>query len=278
MKRLAYIFSITLFISACGTLGHQEFYTQVSPSKYPKTEHVYVFAYGDEDLETLYNLYFSDFLKIGKSSFNGSYEEPSASVSFAKSIGANVFITNSRHTETRHSTINMSVPTSNTTNFSAYGSGGGYLSGTATTYGSKNIPIPITTERYDQDGIYLRNVNNVLPIWEKTKKHYPKDGDSPLTGLWKNENYIVDVYQSGIKIVGFVSEIPEGSEVKPLGAWSKDQLKFAFDVKSSKGVYLMGNKAPVPADIKINKFNHLELSLFRGIERFSFSRVMNGKK
>lgn len=279
MKRLlATVVTMLIFSIGCGTLGHQKFYSQVSPSKYPKTEHVYVFTYGTADLNTLYNLYFSDFLIIGESAFNGSYEDPLASVSFAKSIGAHVFITRSRHTETLHSTINMSVPTYNTTDISGYGSGGGYFSGTATTYGSENIPIPITIEQYDQNGLYLRNVNNVLPIWERTKKQYPKDGDDPLTGFWKNDTYIVEIYQAGTQMVGFVSEFPEGSREKSESTWSKGQLKMSFDVKSGKGFYLMGNKTPITADIKLNKFSHLEVSLFGAESKFSFARVSDAQK
>ena len=126
--------------------------------------------------------------------------------------------------------------------------------------------------------MYLRNVNNIVPIWEKIKKHYPKDGNDPLTGFWKNESYIVEVYQSGSQMVGFVSEIPEGSRVR---GWSKDQLNMSFDMESGRGVYLLGSKMPVPEEIKLNKFNHLEVNpllLEEDPPSFSFARVSGVQK
>ena len=98
------------FFIGCGTLGHQKFYTQSSPTKYPKTDHVYVFYYGKVDLNKMYNLYFSDFLKIGISSFNGPFEDSKRSDSFAKSIGADVLISNSQHTETYDIHMSSLVP------------------------------------------------------------------------------------------------------------------------------------------------------------------------
>ena len=44
---------LVFFFIGCGTLGHQKFYTQSSPTKYPKTDHVYVFYYGKVDLNKM---------------------------------------------------------------------------------------------------------------------------------------------------------------------------------------------------------------------------------
>ena len=82
-------------------------------------------------------------------------------------------------------------------------------------------------------------------------------------------------------MVGFVSEIPEGSEQKSLGVWSKDQFKLSFDVESGRGVYLLGSKMPVPAEIKLNKFNHLEVNpllLEEDPHSFSFARFSGAQK
>ena len=86
---------------------------------------------------------------------------------------------------------------------------------------------------------------------------------------------MVEIYQAGTQMVGFVSEFPEGSREKSESTWSKGQLKMSFDVKSGKGFYLMGNKTPVPTDMKLNKFGHLELSTFSRSQTFSFARASN---
>ena len=109
---------LVFFFIGCGTLGHQEFCTQSSPTKYPKTDHVYVFHYGKVDLNKMYNLYFSDFLKISISSFNGPFEDSKGSGSFAKSSGVDVLISTSQHTETYDIHMSSLVPDTKTTSFS----------------------------------------------------------------------------------------------------------------------------------------------------------------
>lgn len=89
---------------------------------------------------------------------------------------------------------------------------------------------------------------------------------------------IVEIYQAGTQMVGFVSKFPEDSREKSESMWSKGQLKMSFDVKSSKGFYLMGDKTPFTSGIKLNKFSHLEVSLFGGESKFSFAKVSDAQK
>ena len=72
---------VAVLLSGCAQLGHKEFYSQIAPSKYPPTSKVMVFEYSNVDLDEIYQLLFSDFLIVGKSSFNGPYENPAQSVS-----------------------------------------------------------------------------------------------------------------------------------------------------------------------------------------------------
>jgi hypothetical protein len=94
MKRFLVTLAAALFLSGCTTLGHKTFYNQVAPIKYPPTSNVMIFEYSNVDLEEIYELLFSDFLVIGKSGFNGPYEPPTQSRSYAKSIGADFFYCN----------------------------------------------------------------------------------------------------------------------------------------------------------------------------------------
>jgi len=257
-----------LLVQGCAQVGHKEFYTQVAPSKYPATVNAYAFEYANVDLDDVYKLLFSDFLVIGRSSFNGPYEPPAMAMSYANSIGADVFISTAQFQGTRTSFVGITTPTVNNTTISGY-AGGSPVYGTATTYGTKTTPIPISVDRYDQSGMYLRNVNKVLPLWERTETNYTKTESSPLEGLWRNESYVLNVYQSGQQILGFVAEQPTN---KDRSDWKPGQLKLVFGTDSRVGVYLMGNKTPIPARFDVNKFGHLEVKFVATNEVFSFSR------
>jgi len=72
MCRFVLIVILVSSVVGCSTtIGHKEFYTQRAPSKYPVTNQVNVWDYGSADINKVYDLFFSDFLIIGKSSFNG---------------------------------------------------------------------------------------------------------------------------------------------------------------------------------------------------------------
>jgi len=266
MKRALIVTFAALLVQGCAGLGHKEFYAQVAPTKYPPTEKTMVFEYANVNLKEIYDLLFSDFLIIGRSGFNGPYENPDRSVSYAKSIGADVFISTSQFKEARTSFMNLSTPTSSTTYVSGY-SGAGSFSGTATTYGTRTTTVPITVNRYDQDGLFLRNVNSVVPLWERTDAQCKKTEPSNLEGVWFNENYKLNLYRSGQQLVAFIANEPKDRD-----SWGKGQLKFIYGVDSGVGVYLMGNKTPMPAQFALNKFGHLEVTLITSQETFSFAR------
>jgi hypothetical protein len=256
-----------VMLSGCAQLGHKEFYSQVAPSKFPPTSEVNVFEYRNVDLDEIYELLFSDFLIIGKSSFNGPYEDPGRAKSYAKSIGADILVASSQFSETRTSFMSLSTPTTSTTSFSGY-SGSGSVYGTATTYGTQTTTIPVRVNRYDQDGIYLKNINDVTPLWNRTIKQYEKTESNELDGTWQNESYKIEIFQSGQQIVAFISDV-----LGDRPDWSKDQLKFVFGEGSNVGIYLMGNKTPVPSEFEVNKFGHLEVKLLTNSETFSFAKM-----
>lgn len=266
MKTLLAII-LAVMLASCAQLGHREFYDQVAPSKYPPTPKVMIFEYSNVDLDEIYELIFSEFLIIGKSGFNGPYENPDHVRSYAKSIGADILITSSQFKETRTSFMNLSTPTTNTTYISGY-SGSGSVYGTATTYGIQTTTIPVRVNRYDQDGIYLKNVNNANPLWERSRLQYKSTRTNDLTGIWKNENYEIEVIQSGEQMVAFISDVLDGDK-----SWSKDQLKMVFGTESGVGIYLMGNKTPMPSEFKVNKFGHLEVKLLTNAETFAFAKM-----
>lgn len=267
MKKIIYLF-VFLMLSGCASLGYKKFYTQVAPVKYTPTEKVIIFEYENVDLKEIYDLLFSDFLVIGKSSFNGPYQNPRKAVSYAQSIGADILLASSQFQETRTSFINQSTPTSSTTYMKVSGySGVGSFYGTATTFGTQTTTIPVRVDRYDQDGLYLKNVNSVVSLWERTEDQYKKTGNSDLEGVWFNEEYKLNLYRSGQQLVAFIY-----GEPKARTSWGNGQLKLIYGVDSGVGVYLMGDKTPMPAKFKLNKFGHLEVTLIMTKDTFSFAR------
>lgn len=261
----------TFFLSGCAVVGHKDFYSQISPTKYPPTEKVMIFEYQNMSLKGVYDTLFSDFLIIGKSSFIGPYEEPEQALSFAKSIGADVFITNSQFKSTQTSIMSITTPTATTTNINGYSAGQSFYA-TATSYGTTTNNIPITVSRYNQDGYYLRNVNKVLPLWDMSEDQFGKTADGIFAGNWHNENYKIKIYQSNKKTVGTVLNVVGKDRTK---FWNQGQLKLIFEETANLGVYMMGDKTPVPATFSINKFGHFEVKLIESGEVFSFARTLN---
>jgi hypothetical protein len=266
MQKYLVVFIAAVLLSGCQPLRYEEFYKQVAPMKYPETQKVMVFEYSNVDLDEIYQLLFSDFLIIGKSSFNGPYENPERSRLYAKSIGADFLITSSQFKETRTSFINISTTTVSKTYINGH-TGNDSFHGTATTYGTQTTTMPVIVNRYAQKGMYLKNINKVDTLWEKTKEQYQETGKNKLPGTWINEDYEIEILKSGDQMAAFIKNILQGDP-----SWLKGQLKMFFGVNSGVGIYLMGNKTPIPANISVNKFGHLEVKLLTNSEVFSFAK------
>lgn len=263
--KLLYIAIITLFAQGC-TIGHKAFYEQSAPITYPATHDVKIFEYANVELSEIYSLLFSDFLVLGQSGYNGPYQSPTLSSSFAMSIGADVFIATSQFTESKTRFVTLSMPTSNTSYVSGY-SGTGSFYGTATTWGTRTTMIPVSENAYNQFGMFLRNVNGIVPLWGRTDSQYKKTTASEIEGVWFNDKYTLSLYRSGEQYVAFIRESNQPAEI-----WRKGDLKFIFGTETNVGIYLMGDKTPMPAQFTLNKFGHLEVLLTINKERFSFAR------
>jgi hypothetical protein len=160
--------AIVLTLTGCAVIGHKTFYSQRAPMKFTPTSNVSIFEYSNVEIEEIYNLLFSDFLVIGESAFIGAYEPPSRSASYARSLGADVFITTSQFSDTKTSFMSLNTPTTSTTYVSGY-NGNGPVYGTATTYGTQTSIVPISVNRYSQDGMYLKNIDGTNPLWMRTR-------------------------------------------------------------------------------------------------------------
>ena len=104
----------------------------------------------------------------------------------AKNIGADILITSRNFDRNVSGTINMELPDTQTSYHSGnyYGNSGfGSYSGTSTTYGTKSHSIPYSVDRYDQDALFLKNVNNIKPVFNKVEDDYKKNGTSKFDGI-----------------------------------------------------------------------------------------------
>jgi uncharacterized protein YceK len=265
MKRIL-ILLILASLTGCAALEHQQTYKQSAPTKYPATAKLMVFEYRNVNIHEIYDLLYSDFLIIGRSEFVGPYEDPKSSIEFAKSLGADVFVSTSQFKETRTSFIPTVTPTSSTSYISGTSVNGPFY-GTSNNYGTRTTMIPVYIDRYEQNGLYLKNVNHVSQLWERNRSDYKETEANPLSGIWYNENFDLKIYKSGTQMVAFFDSNPKGKESGHL-----DDIKMLFNPETGAGVYLMADRTPQPAQIKVNKFGNLQIDITSLNESVSFAR------
>ncbi len=265
MKRILILLILAL-ITGCAAVEHQQTYKQSAPTKYPATAKVMVFEYRNVNIHEIYDLLYSDFLVIGKSEFIGPYEDPKSSIEFAKSLGTDVFVSTSQFKETRTSFMPTMTPTSSTSYISGNSVAGPFY-GTSNNYGTRTTMIPVYIDRYDQNGLYLKNVSHVVPLWEKKRSDFKEGDANPLSGIWYNENFDLKIYQSGAQMVAVFDSAPKGKEKGEI-----DDIKMLFNPETGAGVYLMADRTPQPAQIKVNKFGNLQVDITSLNESVSFAR------
>ena len=272
--------------------NYEEFYHQVSPTKYPITTDSMLFEYQNIDLDEIYEMLFSDYLVVGKSTFNAPYSSPSNATEYAQSIGSDLFIVNSQFKETKTSFVQRVSPTINYTRITGYnGEGASY--GHLTTYSTQTSIIPIEVDRYDHQGFFLKNINNVAPLWDRKRDQYQETDHSELSGEWYNEDYKMELIKSGDQMIAFMLEITNEEVLKdkdinvnaqlkiyrnrnvtPKIMQKESEIKLIFGTGSGVGIFLMNDKMPVPATFKVNNFGHLEVKLLTNSKVFSFAKSL----
>lgn len=261
---------LTLLVMAalggCAAIEHQQTFQQSAPTKFPATSKVMVFEYRNVSIQDIYELLYSDFLIIGRSEFVGPYEDPKSSSDFAKSMGTDVLVTTSQFKETRTSFVPMVTPTSSTSYYSGNNAAGPFF-GTSNNYGTRTSMIPVYIDRYSQSGLYLKNVNHVSPLWEKKSSNFKETESNPLSGIWYNANFDLKLYKSGDQMVAFFDSVPKGTEQGQL-----DDIKLLFNPQTGAGIYMMADRTPQPAQIKVNKFGNLQVDITSLSESVSFAR------
>ena len=265
LQKLALALAIGVFFG-CASSGYEDFYTSFAPTEFEETEHVYIFDYGATNIKDIYDMLFSDFFIIGKSGFIGAWEDPADVEDFARERGADVFLSCQKFYETYNYTYTTTTPTSSRT--SLYDSKGKYI-GSSTTSGSEQTVHTGSVDRYNQDGYFLKNVNHVKPIFEKTKADFECiEAPKTYAGIWRDDSYVIEIFKSGNDIVAFVKESENDN-------WNEGDLKFTFSESTGEGLYMMGSKMPIVSTFGINKFGFLEIKL--GFE-YKYNRIVTFMK
>ncbi len=260
------IVTIVLFSQIGCTGWNREFYSQIAPISYPPTSDVVIFEYNYTNINDIYKYLFTDYLIVGKTGFTGVYESPKAAEKFAKSIGADILIASVGKGESHTGFSTTTTPTVITSYVNGY-AGGTPFSGTVTTYGSQRQVTTHQVTHYGHDGLYLRNVNNVMPIWRKREADFKPLGASSFDGPWENESQNIKLYRSEKDVVA----IFEGTKGNSRN-WSSGDLIFIFNAENGNGIYLTKSKKPVPAHVEINSFGHLVVTILTYKESFSYIR------
>jgi hypothetical protein len=225
------ILLLFILLTGCSVNDYNKFYTQSAPFKYKKTINPQLFSYNNADLDELYKKYYSDYIIIGKSLFNGVYRNPKDSLFVARKIGADVVLTTSKYISSQTSYVPLT---------------------TTTAYSSTTTILPVTHQRYDQAGIFLKKMSAGSPLWQKTSTDYQRNGKSLYDGNWINEFYKIEAYTSAEKVVGVITEKPK----KRVG-WDIGDVKFVFNKKNGEGLYFYENRTPSISLFSINQFGHL---------------------
>lgn len=161
MKKLTLLL-LLIFLIGCQS-GYQQFY--VENLNHKTLTEVELLKVGEKpklinssniDRDTL-ALRSQNYIVVGYSSFNGSYEDPENALDQAKRIGATIVLVSSEYTNTETTHSSIAVPDNRTTYHS--GSVQGDLSmnynGQSKSYGTQYVPVTSNTRRFDQTAVFL---------------------------------------------------------------------------------------------------------------------------
>lgn len=165
--RFLVILGVSTLLQGCATPFAQFYHDQTGgadltklPSVVLPTGEPRVFR-GNEPEQDALNMLENNYILVGYSSFNGANVDENGAVAQARKVNASVVILYSKYTGSVSGSIPLTLPDTQTSSTSLYGSAygsGGYASysGTAytTTYGSKTIYIPYMVHRSDYLATY----------------------------------------------------------------------------------------------------------------------------
>lgn len=165
---------ISLLLGGCASSGYTDFYKSYATPKQVKkakedpdmvflkdNEEPKIFTSNDlkKDILTFRS---RGYRAIGRSSFNGGWEDKSQVIAQAKKVGAVLVIYSWKYTNSQTNSGALILPKTNYHSGTVYGSSGGYASYSGTSTGTTVIPYSNTQRRYDQEAIFFIKSNKKL--------------------------------------------------------------------------------------------------------------------
>ncbi|MDR1696350.1 MAG: hypothetical protein LBR69_06980 [Endomicrobium sp.] len=266
MKKIFIFLTFILLLNGCSS-SYKKNFMKTAGDIYSVTENVKAFEYTDTDLNILYKEVFGSFRLIGASSFEGAAEKLEKTVSYAKSIGADIVLINKQYLKTENYTV------SDTKSLTDLGGSGQAVTGnygpgvrTLTTYGTKSVKI------FAQNALFLKSTDNSVLFWDKKESDFPETGKSAFDGIWsEGQFYDIIAYKSGGYIVGFINSKKE-FYVNPYSAvqkkaakkrelYKEGDLKFIFDADTRAGVYITDEQSPAYAALSFGRGGELLITV-----------------
>lgn len=239
------------------------YYTRTTPRYYEPTEAPLMFQYSVEDATWSVEHYFSPMTLIGHLDFNGPAPSPRDFYRYGSSLGADVIVLGATQTDAQ--TVEATRTVYDTATSTVYDSAGNAV-GSVKTNVPREEPYTYTIYRYDFVVSFFRYKTDEVPWWglraDMVTVVPPKKAG--LDGLWSDGDYVIKLQSSKTQYLGFVENISENRlnenqiEFRKLTGkrrqlWTVGDLKFMFEKQSMSGLWLMGNKKPVPCKFKLDK-------------------------
>ena len=242
-----------LLSTGCMQRGFEMTYTPELPESMPRTSNPRIFHYYDVNAEKIYKTFFTDYLIIGRSSFEGPYNDPMRLYEFAKEVGAHVVVTSSSLTESRSHDMMMDMPTTPT--ISVVGGEGAGPASYHTTGTVSHQRMRMNLNIFSQKALFLRKVKDTPALWEINKAQLSEMSTAQKSGCYVALNAKMEAYKMNGRTLGFYAGNPDS-------VWKPGDLKFIiYDGDKLSGVFMMEDKTPQLAKYRILPNGSMKVSL-----------------
>ena len=180
MKKSKFYIILILFLTGCVTNPYSDYYnpydrktsSQIKKSEDSGLADPIIISIPDlenkDDVENIFQKYVrKGYYLIGESNFNGPEVNKDDLLNHARSIGADLVLTNVKYLTTVSGTVPLTLPTTNTTYHSGSITGDvfGSYSGTTTSYGTNTTYLPYQTNRYQYRAAFMVKIKTSLGIF-----------------------------------------------------------------------------------------------------------------
>ncbi|WP_028315820.1 hypothetical protein [Desulfatibacillum aliphaticivorans] len=242
-----------LLFSGCMQRGYEITYTPEMPEAMPPTSDAKIFNYYDVNADKIYDVFFKDYLIIGRSSFEGPYNDPQSLLEFAQAKGAHVVVTSSSLSEERTHDMTIDMPA--TPSIPVVGGDSAGPSGYHTTGVTTHQRMRMNLKIFNQTALFLRKIKDEPALWEMNKAQFSDLAAAKAYAEYDAQGARVEAYKTDGRILGFYNGASSSE-------WKNGDLKFIiYEGDKLSGVYLMDDKTPQLAKYAFFSDGRVEASL-----------------